>query len=229
MVRKTVMALALVGSAAHADWQPTGELGFVNTTGNSEASTLNAKLAVEGTFDKWTHEASILAVRGEADGEANAERYQAAGSSHYSLAERRYLTGNGRYERDDFSPFEYQATASVGYGWYALKSDRQELLLEGGPGVRQAERASGDADTNLIARGLADYTVQLTDTTELFNTFLVEAGEDNTFIQNDFGIAVKINAAFSLKAAYQVRRNSETPDGTEGVDTLTTVNLVWQP
>lgn len=88
---------------------------------------------------------------------------------------------------------------------------------------------SGDADTNAVARGLADYTIQLTETTELFNTFLVEAGEDNTFIQNDIGISVKINAAFSLKAGYQVRRNSETPEGTEGVDTLTTVNLVWQP
>lgn len=57
----------------------------------------------------------------------------------------------------------------------------------------------------------------------------MEAGEDNTFIQNDTGISVKINAAFSLKAGYQIRRNSETPAGTESVDTLTTVNLVWQP
>ena len=229
MMRKMVLALALVGAGAHAEWQPTAELGFVSTTGNSEASTFNTQLAVEGTFDKWTHEVSALAVRGEADGESNAERYQLAGSSHYALSERRYLTGNARYEQDDFSPFEYQATATVGYGWYALKDDRQELLLEAGPGVRVAERVSGESNTNAIARGLADYSIQLTETTKFFNTFLVETGEDNTFLQNDTGISVKINAAFSLKAGYQIRRNSETPDGTEGVDTLTTVNLVWQP
>jgi putative salt-induced outer membrane protein len=228
-MRKTILALALVGAGAHAEWQPTAELGFVSTTGNSEASSFNTRLAVEGTFDKWTHEATALAVRGEADGEANAERYQATWSSHYSLAERRYLTGNARYERDDFSPFQYQATATVGYGWYALKDERQELLLEAGPGIRQAERVSGESDTNAIARGLVDYSIQFTETAKFFNTFLVEAGESNTFIQNDTGISVKINAAFSLKAGYQIRRNSETPVGTEAVDTLTTVNLVWQP
>ena len=228
-MRSTILALALVGAGARADWQPTAELGFVSTTGNSEATTLNVKGEVEGTFGKWTHNASALAVRGEADGEANAERYQATWSSDYSVSEQRYLNGNARYEQDDFSAFEHQATATVGYGWYALNDDRQTLLFEGGPGVRQAERVDGDGDTNAIARGLVDYSLQLTETTELFNTFLLETGTNNTFMQNDIGIAVRINGAFSLKAAYQFRRNSTTPADTENVDTLTTINLVWQP
>ena len=36
--------------SAEAEWTPSGELGFVNTTGNSEATTINAKLAVEGRY-----------------------------------------------------------------------------------------------------------------------------------------------------------------------------------
>ncbi|MEE4361813.1 MAG: DUF481 domain-containing protein [Pseudomonadales bacterium] len=228
-MRRFLLALAVVSAGAQAEWQPTAELGFVNTTGNSEASTFNTKIAVKGEFDKWTHEAHALAVRGEANGETNAERYELAGSSHYALSDRRYLAGTGRYERDDFSPFEYQATAAVSYGWFAIKSERQNLLLELGPGVRVAERVSGESDTNLIGRGLVDYSIDISETAKFYNIFLTEAGKDNTFIQNDTGIAVKINASFALKAGYQIRRNSETPVGTENVDTLTTVNLVWTP
>ena len=37
--------------SAEAEWTPSGELGFVNTTGNSEATPLNGKLAVEGRYE----------------------------------------------------------------------------------------------------------------------------------------------------------------------------------
>ena len=52
---------------------------------------------------------------------------------------------------------------------------------------------------------------------------------DNTFAQNDIGIAVSINASLALKAAVQVRHNTEVPVGTERTDTLTSVNIVWSP
>ena len=49
--RGATLAAPPVALSAEADWTPSGELGFVNTTGNSEATTINGKLAVEGRYD----------------------------------------------------------------------------------------------------------------------------------------------------------------------------------
>ena len=57
----------------------------------------------------------------------------------------------------------------------------------------------------------------------------VEAADENTFAQNDIGIAVSINKTLALKAAFQARHNTEAPDGLERTDTLTSVNIVWSP
>jgi putative salt-induced outer membrane protein len=56
----------------------------------------------------------------------------------------------------------------------------------------------------------------------------VEAGSDNTFMQNDIGIAVAMNEKFALKAGLQARRNSDVEPGTKNTDTLTTINLVYK-
>ena len=60
-------------------------------------------------------------------------------------------------------------------------------------------------------------------------SFVVEATADNTFAQNDIGIAVSINKTLALKAAFQARHNTDVPVGTERTDTLTSVNIVWSP
>ncbi len=73
-----------------------------------------------------------------------------------------------------------------------------------------------------------DFSHSLTDTTKLLDKFLVESGAENTFIQNDIGIQVKISDKLALAAAYSVRYNSDPPPGFGSTDTLTTLNLVYE-
>ena len=67
----------------------------------------------------------------------------------------------------------------------------------------------------------------LTETTELTNAFLVEAGSDNTFVQNELGVSVKINSSLALKTALQTRHNTDVKPGIDKTDTLFTTNLVF--
>jgi putative salt-induced outer membrane protein len=224
------LACALLPLSALADWTPSGELGLVVTTGNSDNFNLNAKIGVKGETEHWVHDYHALALRAEVDNNTTANRYEFAGRSGYKLGDRSYIFGSLRYENDDFSAYDYQAVVSIGYGFFAIKDERSTLLFEIGPGYRRAELAGiGEKQNDGIARGLADFKYQISDTTALFDTLLIEAGSDNTFAQNDIGIAVKINASFALKAAYQVRHNSDVLPGIDETDTLTTINLVWSP
>jgi putative salt-induced outer membrane protein len=240
--------LAAIPIAAQAQdsndngWTGTGELGLALARGNSRSENLNGKLAFKNEDDRWKHSysLSVLRAKGEVTGdfdgdgvpeesfELNANRYELGASSALKVNEVSSWIAALRYENDDFAPFESQTTFSIGYGHNFIKNDETTLLAEIGPGYRRAKLAdTGEVESQAIVRGLVDYKHKLTANTELFNKFLVEAGSDNTFAQNDLGVAVSMNDSFALKAGVQVRHNTDVGVGIEKTDTLTTVNLVY--
>ena len=223
-------------------WSGSGELGIAAARGNARSENVNAKLALVNEDDDWKHqfEATVLRAKGEVTGdfdgdgvaeerfELNANRYALAATSALKVDARNSWLAALRYENDDFAPYAHQTTFSIGYGRLFIDSERTKLATEIGPGYRRAElAASGETESDLIVRGKVDFRHALTPTTDLTNTLLVEAGDDNTFAQNDLGLAVKINAAFALKTGLQVRHNSEVEPGVKRTDSLLTVNLVY--
>ncbi|GAB2504699.1 DUF481 domain-containing protein [Arenimonas alkanexedens] len=229
---RSLLPLALLALAApvSADWTPNAELGVVNTTGNSDTTSANGKFSLKGEDALWTHEYFLAALRAESDDALTANRFELGGKTARLLAERQYLGFAARFERDDFSAFEQQSTLALNYGAWLVKEEGRSFQLEGGPGIRHARLADGGGEeTDALLRGYADYQHQITDSTRFFNTLLVEATADNTFAQNDIGIAVSINKTLALKAAFQARHNTEAPAGLERTDTLTSINIVWTP
>jgi len=234
-MQKTLLLalLALIGSEVQAEgWTGKGELGLAVARGNSKSETLNAKLGLSKDSERWKHDLGlqVLRVKGEVDDEfeLTANRYEFTGSSAYKFNPRSYLIGAARYEKDDFAPFEYQAILSLGYGYTAIEEEKTHLSFEGGPGYRRAkDRTTGEIDGNAVARGKIDFRRQLTETTELTNAFLVEAGSDNTFVQNELGVSVKINSSLALKTALQTRHNTDVKPGIDKTYTLFTTNLVF--
>jgi putative salt-induced outer membrane protein len=86
----------------------------------------------------------------------------------------------------------------------------------------------GVSDSEVVFRGTLDYDHELTATTSVLDKFLVEAGSDNTFVQNDIALQVKITDVLALAVGYSVRHNTDPQVGFEKTDTLTTVNLVYE-
>lgn len=224
-------------------WTGTGELGLAMARGNTRSESLNTRLRFAREEQRWKNAFSLSALRsraevdGDFDGdgveesryETSANRYDVAGSTAYRFNTRNHVSANGRYERDDFSSYDYQGTMAIGFGSRFIDSERTKFSGEIGPGYRRARTAQdGEVQSSVIVRGALDLRHQLTDNTELFNTLLVESGQDNTFAQNDFGLSVAMNERFALKAGLQARHNTEVEDSsTRRTDTLTTVNLVY--
>ncbi|HJT97021.1 MAG TPA: DUF481 domain-containing protein [Rhodanobacteraceae bacterium] len=256
---------ALVPLAAHAaddDWSGSGEAGFAAARGNAKSENLNAKLQFKKEDDTWKDVFYLTALRSKGEVksttvdnsttppttdtvsnyETTANRYETGASVGYKLDERSYIVSAVRYENDDFSPFDYQAIVSVGYGYTALKNDTDELSFEVGPGYKRYRPVDtttlvGDPPVTVVqkhdsqgegvGRGLMAYKHSFTDTTSFVDTLLVEAGNDNTFLQNDAGLQVDMSKKLALKVGYQVRRNSDVAPGIKTTDQLITTNLVY--
>ena len=268
MHRCTFLAAAIavmvpLGARADDGWSGSGEAGFAASRGNAKSENLNAKLQFKKEDETWKDTFYLTALRSkgevtnsrvgppDASGnptivtdkeyETTANRYEAGASAGYKLDERSYIVGALRYENDDFSPFDYQAVVSIGYGYTALKTQSDELSLEIGPGYKRYKpvdeidvladgtrvRRSFDSEGEVVARGLIAYKHSFTDSTSFVDTLLVESGSDNTFLQNDAGVQVDMSKKLALKVGYQVRHNSDVTPGIKRTDQLMTTNLVY--
>jgi len=225
------VVLALCGAAAPAlaDWTGKGNVGASFATGNSENQAASAALELTNTVDKWQHTFGFAGNYGSESGTTNAQRWEVRGQTQYALTERAYAFGAGRYDDDKFSQYDYQATLAGGLGYRIIDSERTKLWVQGGPGYRYAEiLATGESEDGVIFRGDLGFDHQLTATTKIVDRLLVEAGSDNTYVQNDLGLEVTISGALGLRLGYQVRHNTDVLPGVEKTDTLTTVGLLYE-
>ncbi len=220
--------LAAGTATAEGDWSGKAMFGGVIARGNTETETINANFDVEYKLDRWAHSFGGSLLRTVADDVTSADRLELRAQSNYSLTERSYLFGKLRYEDDRFTDFAYQATATAGYGYRFIMTEATKLDGEIGFGARQTElRITGETEEDAIVRGAVNYEHKLTDTTLIYDKFLVEHGSNNTFLQNQLGLQVKINETFALGVDYAVRHNTEVLPGTDETDQVLTVNLVY--
>ncbi len=240
-------------AASNGGWSGSGEFGFASATGNSRSQNINAKLGLNQENEQWKNSFFLDALRSKSqqrlvDAAGNtitqfnttASRYDTGASVGYKLDPRSYIVTAARYEHDQFGANLWQGIVSLGYGYIALKDARNELSFEIGPGykryrpadvyvvangvsVRQQQPTKAEA----VARGLVNYKYKLTDNTSFEDTFLMEAGSKNTYLQNDAGLAVSMTRKLALKIGFQVRHNSSVLPSVKKTDTLTTTNLVY--
>lgn len=235
------LLLPLFGlSPAHADWSGKGEAGLVIATGNTETKTANAKLLLANEVDKWKHQFGGAALYASSDPEGTtAQRWEAFEQSDYNFSPRTFWLGAARYEDDEFSGFEYQAVLSTGIGRKFIDTDITKFVGTAGVGYKRFETRDafddagvllepGASDSEVVFRGTLDYDHKLTATSSLLDKFVVEAGSDNTFVQNDIALQVKMTNVLALAVGYSVRHNTDPPVGFEKTDTLTTINLVYE-
>jgi putative salt-induced outer membrane protein len=236
-----IAATLFAALPAHADWSGKGEAGMVIASGNTETETANLKLQLANEVDKWKHQFGAAALYASSDPEGTtAQRWEVSEQSDYNYSPRDFWFGAARYEDDRFSGFNYQATVSAGYGRKFIDTDVTKFTGTAGLGYKFFETQDvldevtgvllvpGESDSQVVFRGTLDYDHSFTATTSLLDKFIVEAGSDNTFVQNDIALQVKMTDVLALAVGYSVRHNTDPPFGFEKTDTLTTINLVYE-
>ena len=235
-----IPALALGAvTPAFADWTGKGEAGLVIASGNTETESANVKIALAHEREKWKNSFGLAGLYGSDETGTTAQRWDAVAQSDYNFSPKTFWFGALRYEDDRFSGFEYQSSVSTGLGRKFIDTDRTKFIGTAGVGYKVFETRDafddagvlieeGARDEQMILRGTLDFEHKFTETTSLIDKFIVEAGSDNTYYQNDISLQVKMTEVLALAVGYSVRHNTDPPIGFERTDTLTTVNLVYE-
>lgn len=221
-------------------WTGTGEIGFLMTGGNTDTESLNSKLTADYTKAKWFNKTVFEAIysaeekededTGETDKEKSAEKYMGSNKTGYNITDATYVFLLGDYTYDLFSGYYYQTVASAGIGHRLIKTERQLLELEAGPGYRySAIREPGDADDEeeAIARLAAMYKLKLTEKSEFQQDVTVETGSETTITKSVSAVTAQIVGAMAMKASFTLRHDSSPPADTEKTDRQTALTLVY--
>ncbi|HET7360290.1 MAG TPA: DUF481 domain-containing protein, partial [Rhodanobacteraceae bacterium] len=191
--------------------------------------TLNGRVELTREDERSRQNFGTTFQYGRSDGVESAYRYQLFGSIGYEFgANEHYFSGSLRHQRDHYATNEYQWAVAASLGLTVYEEEDSHLNIEIGPGYRFAKLQGLRVHKNeWIVRGHLDFAHQLTATTRIYDTLLIEAGRDNTYASNDMGVQVQMSEALALKAGIEVRHNTDVLPGREQTDTLTTVNLVY--
>jgi putative salt-induced outer membrane protein len=208
------------------------ELGYVNTSGNTETQSLNAKAKVEASYDKWRQTLQLEALNSSDGDVTTSERYTAFMKSDYRFSKRDYAFGLLNYENDRFSGYDYRTSIALGYGRRVIDTKPLWLELEGGPGYRFSKLSdSGDQDANqdeAVLRLAGNFGWQFSESALFEQDLSTEIGEDATISKSVSALSLQVIGSLAMKLSYTYRYVTEVPVGVQKKDTNTSVTLVYK-
>lgn len=213
-------------------WTGDVELGYVNTTGNTEESSMKSKADITREKEAWRFTIFYDSLNTKSDGERTAERYYYSNRLAYAYNEHDYSFVFASYDDDRFSGFDYQATASIGYGRRIYNEESLKWDVEVGPGYRYSKYDDTDPTTEgvseeAILRMFTKLDWEITDATTFSQSLSVEAGDDNTISKSITSLKTEIIGSLSLKLSYTVKYTDEVPADRSHADEETAVTLAY--
>ncbi len=224
----------MLNAAEHSEsdqgaWKGEGGLGFTSTSGNTDSESLNASLGIGYEIDKWRHSASLRVIQAETEGETSADSLVFTGRSEWDFGEKSYLFGKLRYEDDEFSGYDYQASLAPGVGSRFIENDQHLLDASIGLGLRKIKNSeTGDTEDEGIITGDLIYEYRISETATFKETILIESGDENTYTESDTSLILRVVGNLAAKISYLVKRNSDVPPDTDKTDEITTISLVYE-
>lgn len=217
------------------DWEGEAELGVLMTSGNTEETNVNGRLGLIHEVIDWRNIAEFSSNYSEAEDETTAERYKSSLETNYKFDESQYWFLRGTYDKDRFSGYDFESTATTGYGNRVWQRGKRSFLdLSAGAGYRynklEVVNSDGeDVEKEAIARLAAQFDYALSENALFRQKLSTEIGldENNVISQSETAIKANIVGTLSMKAAYRVKHVSDAPAGTDSTDTETAITLLY--
>lgn len=209
------------------DWSGSGDLGYNSVSGNSESNSLAAALSTNyDTLGDWLYMGEFDTYSASQDDETTAKTYSIKLQTDYKISERSFAFGNVRYLDDRFSGYNYQSSASVGFGKTFFEDGISLFRAQAGIGYRKNELMDDmGEETESIWTTRATYHRSLTENTRFESRLISESGAENTYLEGQVSIGVLMTDNLGIKLAYLVKHNSDVPIGSENTDKYTTVSI----
>lgn len=233
-LRCLLLAVGLAPTALAQDpppaWSGEAGLSYVQTTGNSQSSTIGAGLKLGYLKNVWKASFATAFVRSETDDVKSAEKFDAVLRGERAFGDRVAVYGQGAFLRDLFAGIDGQETFESG-GLYKLAiGPKQFLSLSAALAYTAEQRAEPNPDRNFLGgRGGLSYkwqvspSAQFTEDVSYLQSF--KASEDGR-VQHRATIAANVNKIFALKLAHELLYFRDPVPGKRSTDNTILASIV---
>ena len=229
-------------------WNVEVGIGAIATSGNTQSTSVQAKIDAKQYFEKWQNEYIFNSLFKQDEvtqddktkvKEQTADKYLASIKTAYLMtAEKSYLFGFASYANDKFGAYRSYSTIAIGYGNWIYSSPTLHWYAEIGPGYFKGEKVIANPDPLLpdifidqrgaIIRGSSELKWQITQSAEFKQTLSVESGSDNTRTLSETSVSTSITNAMQMKVGVAVANDTDVTVGKKKTDTTTFINLIYK-
>jgi putative salt-induced outer membrane protein len=198
----------------------TGDVGFVNTAGNTHLTTLSIgdKLTVQAGKVLFTQ--TFALVYGKSEGVQNANSQLVRARADYALSTRLATYAFVGDERNRFAGIDHRTDEGIGLALAAWKSESDQLDLEAGIGLVQQHLLPDPqvdltvSDNFVAGRAAARFKHAFSKATYFQQTleFLPNLETTSDYrLNSETALVAPISAHFGLKASYVIKYNHAPP------------------
>lgn len=233
-MRRFIMMIPLLLFCASANasentgfWKTELEIGFVQTGGNTQTQTVNAKGKAVGEDDKFrtTIEGTALSAK---DGKVTTtEKYSASIQEDWKLSELDYLFGRVGFDTDRFGGFKRRLRETLGYGRDLIKEETLHWKAEIGVGIRQTTFTTNQKKNEAIGRASTAIKWNINDAATFTQELSTEGGKEGFVSNSVSALQQKLNSRLATKLSFSAQHTSKVPAGTKKLNTETAITLVW--
>jgi putative salt-induced outer membrane protein YdiY len=203
----------------------TGNLGFVNTAGNSELTTLGGDETLRYvTRDSlWKFQQTAAVVYGRSRDSTTASSYSAGGRLDRMLSARLAAFAGATWQRNRFAGINRRFEEVLGLAYDLLALERDKLVVEVGAAFTQQRNTAGLDDNFVGARTAGTYKHLLTEKAfvQQMAEFLSNLETSTDYrINSETSLAAPISSTIALKMAYTIHFDHLPEPGFEKSDRI---------
>ena len=226
-----VLAAAALPGVTSAEDKPTtlvADFGYVQTTGNSEVTTVSGTDKLQHHAGPWSFTQEAGAVWGETEGVESAGRYGFSLRADRSLNERLSAYGLASWQRNTFSGISRQFNEGLGLVWHVVMGKPHTLDLEGGAGLTQRRTTLHQDESFSTGRAGALYAYDFSEKSrfEARGAYLVNLEDSEDSEGNArMSVTAPIAGSLALKVSYDLLYRNKPQPGLEKLDTTLGVGV----
>lgn len=209
------------------------QLGAVVTTGNSNTTNLSGGLNLAYKKGPWQNNFQANLQFASSNGSTTQQQYFAQNQLNYNWG-CNFIFGNINYTQDQFSPYDYQIVTSAGYGRTLVKTDKVNLSVQAGPGLRtnsiKIAQQPSQVNNHLIGVAGLNFAWQITDSVNFTENVTYNFGQPYDYLKTVSALTNKIIDNLAVQISYTTEYYSQIPLGssnTQNLDTYLNLSLVY--
>ncbi|MBK1637713.1 hypothetical protein CKO24_01410 [Rhodothalassium salexigens DSM 2132] len=218
-------------------WEGEVKVGGSASTGDVNEQALSLVFEMSQVIaDTWDHSVSVNTDYSRNNSVTNQQRLASAYELFYRGWDNYFLSSLTRVDYDRFGSFLWRITEAPSVGWTIYNREKLGWSLQGGPGIRFTNLAETDAagsefnetNTEFVFRLGSNFDWALNGRVTLSNDSSLFTGPTTTTAENEIALTSDLTDRLSAAVSFNVRWDSQVPEDTSRIDTLSRFSLGYK-